>query len=289
MSTLQIVSDQMDDILRTMIGMIPQFLIALLIVLLTFALARLARHIVQRTLARSGLRPSLKNLFALLGSILVWTVGLMLAALVSFPNLTPTKLLAGLGIGSVAIGFAFKDILENFLAGIIILWRREMRIGDYIQAGAIEGFVEDISVRETHIRCSDDQLVIVPNSTLFMNPLWILTDRAQRRVSIQCGVAYSEDVDAARQVISDAVNQCEEVRTDQHPVQVFACEFGDSSINFEVSWWSGSRPVDERKSRDQVVAAIKRALDEAGIEIPFPYRTLTFSGEVPVRVRNAAP
>lgn len=286
MNTLKILAEQMDQILRSMIEMIPQLLIALVIILITFGLSRLVRLVLRRSLARSRLRPSLKSLFALLSSILVWTVGLMLAALVLFPNLTPTKLLAGLGIGSVAIGFAFKDILENFLAGIIILWRREMRIGDYIISGDIEGFVEDILVRETHIRCSDGQLVIVPNSNLFKNPLWIVTDRMQRRVSIQCGVAYSEDIDAARQVIRDAVEQCQGVITDPNPVQVFASEFGDSSINFEVSWWTGSKPVEERKSRDSVVAAIKRALDDAGIEIPFPYRTLTVSGELPVRVRN---
>lgn len=77
---------------------------------------------------------------------------MMAAAIVLLPNLTPTKMLAGLGIGSVAIGFAFKDIFENFLSGIIILLRREMRIGDFIECEGLEGEVENISVRETHIQ-----------------------------------------------------------------------------------------------------------------------------------------
>ncbi len=276
MDPIKILLEQLTNIWRGTIEATPQILIALFLLLLTFGLARLSRRLVRRALRRTRMRQSLKNLFELFASIGAWLLGLMLAALVAFPNLTPTKLMAGLGLGSIAIGFAFKDVFENLLAGIVILWRREMRIGDYIQCGDIEGIVENIQVRETHIRCNDDQLVIVPNSHLFMNPLWILTDKDQRRISLICGVAYGEDIDAAREVIRDAVRSCDTVRTERHPIQVFASEFADSSVNFEVTWWTGSRPVEERKSRDQVVSAIKSALDQAGIEIPFPHRTLMF-------------
>ena len=201
----------------------------------------------------------------------------MIAAIIAFPGLTPTKMLAGLGIGSVAIGFAFKDIFENFLAGIIILLRREMRINDFIACEGYEGTVEAILIRETHIRETDGELVILPNSMLFKNPLTIRTDLEQCRTTIICGVGYGENVDEARAVIKAAVTSCKTVISDAKPVEICAQEFADASINFEVSWWTGSRPTDIRKSRDEVVAAIKSALDESGIEIPFPYRTLTFS------------
>lgn len=284
MQPIELLLQQLTDIARTIVSAIPQMAIAMVIIVITLAAAKLVRRLMRRVLRKARLRKSLKNLFTLLSAIAVWTFGLMLAALVAFPNLTPTKLLAALGIGSVAIGFAFKDIFENFLAGIIILLRREMRIGDFIECEGIEGRVEDILVRETHIRLADDQLVIVPNSMLFKNPLRILTDHNQRRTTIICGVAYGEDVDAAREVIRDAVRDCPGVHTDNKPIQIFAREFADSSINFEVTWWTGSSPLDVRQSRDAVVAAVKKALDEAGIEIPFPYRTLTFGGDVPVRL-----
>jgi len=286
MDTVGILTDQILSIGRGILAVLPQAGIALVVLIFTFGLARLIRALIRRSLSRARLRRSLKNLFTLLASIAVWTLGLMLAALIAFPNLTPTKLLAALGVGSVAVGFAFKDIFENFLAGIIILLRREMRIGDYIECQDIEGRVEDILVRETHIRQTDDQLVIVPNILLFKNPLRILTDREQRRVSITCGVAYGADVDRARDVIHNAVKDCPGILADQKPIQIFAEAFGASSIDFEVSWWTGSRPLDVRQSRDTVVAAIKRALDDAGIEIPFPYRTLTFSGAVPVQMAD---
>ncbi|MEJ6404406.1 mechanosensitive ion channel family protein [Yoonia sp. 2307UL14-13] len=283
MEPVQILVTQLRDIARASIELLPQIAVAFVVILLTWGLNNLASYILRRILDRTRLRRSLKELFSLLLSIFVWVLGVMIAAVIVFPGLTPASILAGLGIGSVAIGFAFKDVFENFLAGIIILFRREMRIGDHIECEGIEGEVTQIAIRESHIMQTDGQLVIVPNSILFKNPVTIRTDKDIRRVTVICGVAYDEDVDASRDVIEDAVKACDTVHQDGKPVQIFAQEFASSSINFEVTWWTGSKPVEVRRSRDQVVAAVKRALDEAGIEIPFPYRTLTFKEALPLQ------
>ena len=283
MEPLNILVTQLREIARGAIEVMPQLLIALVIVLITYGFAKLARSIVKRILQKTKLRKSLINLLILFSSITIWIIGLMIAAIIAFPGLTPTKMLAGLGIGSVAIGFAFKDIFENFLAGIIILLRKEMRINDVIACEGYEGTVESILVRETHIRQPDGELVILPNSILFKNPLTIRTDIAQRRTTIICGVAYGENVDEARSVIKQAVTDCKTVITDSRPVQIFANEFADSSINFEVTWWTGSKPINIRESRDEVIAAVKSALDNSGIEIPFPYRTLTFNQPLQIK------
>lgn len=282
MEPLNILITQLREIARGAIEVMPQLLIALVIIILTYAFAKLARNIAQRILKKTKLRKSLINLLILFSSIAIWIIGIMIAAIIAFPGLTPTKMLAGLGIGSVAIGFAFKDIFENFLAGIIILLRKEMRINDFIACEGYEGTVEAILVRETHIRQPDGELVILPNSILFKNPLTIRTDLDQRRTTIICGVGYGENVDEARAVIKQAVTDCKTVISDSRPVQIFANEFADSSINFEVTWWTGSKPVNIRESRDEVVAAVKSALDKSGIEIPFPYRTLTFNQPISV-------
>lgn len=282
MEPIKILMTQLREIARGSIELLPQIAVAVLVLLLTAGLNRLISYLVKRVLSRAKLRPSLKELFSLLASILVWILGLMIAAVIVFPGLTPSSILAGLGIGSVAIGFAFKDVFENFLAGIIILFRREMRIGDYIECEGIEGEVEHIAIRESHIQQTDGQLVIVPNSILFKNPVTIRTHEDVRRMTVICGVAYDVDVDEAREVISNAVATCESVVQDGKPIQVFAQEFASSSINFEVTWWCGSKPVEVRASRDEVVATVKRALDDANIEIPFPYRTLTFKEPLPI-------
>lgn len=288
MEPVEILIDQLLQIARGAVAVLPQIAVALLVVVLTAGAARVVKAATKAALRRTKIRQSLKELAQLLVSICVWILGLMVAAVIVFPGLTPSSILAGLGIGSVAIGFAFKDVFENFLAGIIILFRREMRIDDHIKCQDIEGKVIQIAIRESHIERTDGQLVIVPNSLLFKNPVVVRTDKDQRRVTVICGVAYDVDLDAAREVITKAVKRCETVVQDNKPVQVFAQEFASSSVNFEVTWWTGSQPVEVRTSRDQVVSAVKCALDDAGIEIPFPYRTLTFKEPVPEAFSNTA-
>lgn len=263
---------------------LPLLVAGTIILLLTWISARGLDRVLSKALRDRWFKRGFKDLIRQMATVLVWVVGLTVTAVTVFPSLTPANVLAGLGIGSIALGFAFKDIVENFLAGILILWRFPFDPGDFIRWGDIEGKVEEITVRMTLIRKTDGVLVVLPNATLFKEPVSVLTNLTARRVTIICGVAYGENVDEARKVIDQAVQSCDTITKDK-PVQIFAQEFADSSINFEVTWWCGSQPVDVRRSRDQVVAAVKRALDEAGIEIPFPYRTLTF--KEPLRMLNA--
>ena len=276
-----IVESRAYQLAHDFLAALPQVLIALAVLSVTWLLARLLTRGLVRALGHTRMRRSLADVAEKLAAIAVWLGGLLVAAVIAFPTLTPGRVLTALGLGSIAIGFAFKDILENFLAGILILYREPFRLDDYIECAGIEGKVEEITIRDTHIRQTDGQRVVMPNAMLYREPVRVLTDRDTRRTTVLCGIAYGEDVDAARAVIKAAVESQPSVRQDKE-VQIFAQAFGESSIDFEVTWWTGAKPVDIRRSRDAVVAAVKRALDEAGIEIPFPYRTLTFKD--PLRV-----
>ncbi|WP_182869538.1 mechanosensitive ion channel family protein [Stieleria mannarensis] len=274
-STSDVVADSLNTLWTDFLARSPLLLAALVILVLTSLTAKGVGWGVHRLLDQRGMRASLKDLIYQITAILIWIVGFLVATVVAFPGMTPSKALTVLGLGSVAIGFAFKDIFENFFAGILILWRYPFDRGDYITCGDLTGEVKEITIRNTMIRKLDGELAVVPNASLFKNNVDVLTSQPQRRVRIICGVAYDEDVDQSRDVIAQAVQSCQSVQG-KRTVEVFAQEFASSSINFEVAWWTGSKPVEIRRSRDEVVAAIKRALDDAGIEIPFPYRTLTF-------------
>ncbi|QUL38667.1 mechanosensitive ion channel family protein [Erythrobacter sp. JK5] len=263
------------------VAMLPQIAISLIIVVITAIVARFTAKITDLLIGKTDIRPSLRQLIETLVKLGTWVLGLMIAAIVVFPDLTPGSLIAGLGIGAVAIGFAFQDIFENFLAGVLIMVREKMRIGDVIECEGIIGKVEHITLRETHIRALSGELTVVPNSVLFKNPVEILTDREQRRHDVVIGVSYDTNLDEAADVIRTAVSVIEQV-DDEKGVDVFAQEFNSSSVDFLVRWWSGSAPRSGRESKDQVVRAIKRGLDEAGIEIPFPYITHTFKEKVPM-------
>lgn len=277
------VSEMWNDFLARL----PLFIVAFTVLVLTWFAAGLGKRLANRVLRNVHLRGSLKDLIKQMVYIGLWLSGLMVAAVVIFPGMTPAKVLTVLGLSSIAVGFAFKDIVENFFAGILILWGFPFENGDFIECGGMKGKVEETTIRMTTLRQTDGQLIIVPNAQLFKNPVYVITNQRYRRTTIIAGVAYDEDVDGCREIITKAVESCESV-TDEKPIQIFAQEFGASSINFEVTWWTGSTPVAERKSRDEVVAAVKRALDDAGVEIPFPYRTLTFKEPLPIQKESAS-
>lgn len=274
-STKEVVTESLNSLWTDFLKRSPLLIAAMILLLITSLFAKAVGWTIHRLLDKRGIRSSLKDLIYQLTSIAIWIVGFLVATVVAFPGMTPSKALTVLGLGSVAIGFAFKDIFENFFAGILILWRYPFDRGDFITCGDLTGEVKEITIRNTMIRRLDGELAVVPNATLFKNNVDVLTSQPQRRVRVICGVAYDEDVDQSREVIREAVQSCESVQG-KRTVEVFANEFASSSVNFEVAWWTGSKPVDIRRSRDEVVGAIKRALDDAGIEIPFPYRTLTF-------------
>lgn len=285
MEPVNIVYEQLREMAFGFLERAPQLTIALVALIVTWLFSRITSWIIESLASRSKLRRSLIELFKNLASTAIWILGVLIAITVAFPSVTPSKALTAIGLGSIAIGFAFKDVFENFLAGILILYREPMRIGDHIHCADVEGKVERISIRDTHVRQTDGQLVVMPNAMLFKDPVYIRTDQSYRRVTITAGIAYGEDVAEGRRVIEEALKDLDTVAQDR-PIQIFAKEFNSSSIDFEVTWWTGSTPLDERRSRDKVVEAVKAALDSAGIEIPFPYRTLTF--KEPLEVRGGA-
>lgn len=278
---LQSLMAQLGSMADGFFRMLPLLAIALIVILITWVVARGGRRIADRLTARTTMRASLQSLIETMVTLTIWIVGLLAACAIVLPGVTPASLLAGLGIGAVAIGFAFQDIFENFLAGVLIMLRKKMRIGDVISCEGIEGRVEHITLRETHVRRLSNEVTVVPNSMLFKNPVEIITDEDIRRHEIVAGVSYDTDLDRARDVIFEAVRNADGVNADK-PVEVFAREFNSSSIDFTVRWWAGSKPRDMHESRDSVIRAIKRALDKAGIEIPFPYITHTFKQAVPL-------
>lgn len=287
MEPVRIVYDRLWEMAYGFLERAPQLAIALVVLVLTWLVSRATGWVIETLASRSKLRRSLVELFKNLASSAIWILGVLIAITIAFPSITPSKALTAIGLGSIAIGFAFKDVFENFLAGILILYREPMRIGDHIQCSGVEGKVERISIRDTHVRQTDGQLVVMPNAMLFKDPVYIRTDQPYRRVSITAGIAYGEDVAEGRKIIEGALQGLDTVAQDR-PIQIFAKEFNSSSIDFEVTWWTGSTPLDERRSRDQVVEAVKAALDDAGIEIPFPYRTLTFKEPLQVQGGDAA-
>ncbi|MEL6531334.1 MAG: mechanosensitive ion channel domain-containing protein, partial [Pseudomonadota bacterium] len=228
---LQTLLNQLNTMAESFVTLLPAMVIALAIILITWIIAKGASRISSRIIGKTELRPSLRNLVETMVRLGVWLGGTMIAAMVVFPNFNPSGLIAGLGIGAVAVGFAFQDFFENFLAGVMIMLRDKMQIGDVIKSGDIHGKVEFISLRESHIRAFSGELHVLPNSMLFKNPVEVITDLEERRFEVVIGVSYDTDLDHASSVISEAVEGIDLVSKSQ-PIQVLADSFNSSSVDF---------------------------------------------------------
>lgn len=197
-------------------------------------------------------------------------VGLLIAVTFVFPTLNAASVFSALGITSVAIGFAFKDVLQNLLAGILILLTRPFRIGDQIISGDHEGTVEDILIRATLLKTYDGRRVVIPNSELYTGRVTVNTAFDQRRLTAPVGIGNDEDIDHASRVILDALDTLEEVLPEPAP-EVVVSGLGDSAVLLDVRFW-----VAPPSKREAVVATglvlrtIKTALDTAGVTMPYP-------------------
>lgn len=272
---------QLERMAVELVASLPSLAIALIILLLTWVVARFAARISDLLVGRGDIRTNLKTLLDTVVRLAIWLTGIMLAAVVVMPGLTPASLLVGIGIGAIAIGFAFRDIFENFLAGVLIMFRKRMQIGDFIECKRISGKVEHISLRESHVRSSSNELTIVPNAYLFKNPVRILTDDDLRRYDMSVRVAHDIDLDRAADVIRRAMEKVE-MFDQSRKIEVLAQRFNSSFIDFDVRWWAGSTPKAAHESRDRAVRAVMRALNDAGIAMPpLPHPANAFKQHAP--------
>ena len=273
MDELDVIVGRLNELLDGFLRNVPEITIAVLLLALTGLVARvLPRRIVA--LARlDRFRRSVQDLYAKLIAAGVVVIGVVAAAVVVFPDITAGRLFTMVGFGSIAIGFAFKDVLENLVAGLTILARSTIRIGDFVEFEDVAGRVEEITFRDTYLRTTDGELVLVPNASMFKSAVRIVTAERTRRIGINVGVAYGTDLDDACAVIERAVAAEQSVVRDRG-VEVLVRELGASSVDIDVLWWTESSPLEVRRSRSAVLRAVTRALDGRGIEIPFPQRVL---------------
>lgn len=270
-SAIEIVQNYTNAVLKK----VPDLLLALVIVVLFYVLSKIIQKLAGKIIDQATHDRSLQSLFRTLIRVFVMVAGILIAAAVVFPGLQAGDLIGVLGLSSVAIGFAFKDIFQNFLAGVLILTQRPFKLGDQIARGNIEGTVEQINIRSTIIKTYDGQRIVVPNAELFTNAVTVRTAYEKRRTTFKTGIAYSEDINKAREVIRGAVAASEFVESDPEP-QIFVSGHDDSAVSFDIRYWTDTKRSVVVQSIDDVGTRVKNALDEAGIEIPFPYRTVEF-------------
>ena len=198
-----------------------------------------------------------------------------IAVTVAFPSMTPGRLISTLGIGGIAIGFAFKDIFQNLLAGILLLLRHPFRVGDEITTGEFTGTVEAIETRATHIRTYDDKRVIIPNGDVYTKPVTVISAYDMLRTEYDVGIGYGDDLGAAKEIALEAIRSVEGVLDEPAP-DVLVWELAGSAKNLRLRWWTRPKRGDVLAVRDRVLHAAAEALVGAGVDLPFPTQVVLF-------------
>ncbi|MDQ3353891.1 MAG: mechanosensitive ion channel family protein [Actinomycetota bacterium] len=239
-------------------------------------LSRLVRALTARLVEQGdGARRTARLIGRSVGSLVV-VIGVVYALQVLGVRLAP--LLGALGIGGLALAFAAQTILENVFASLLLQSRRPFRAGDQIATNEIEGTVEDVNFRTVVLRTYQGEKVLVPCSLVLNAPITNFTVKGTRRTTLEVGVAYGTDLATAQRVLLEALTSVDGVRS-QPPPEAWVEQFGESSIDFALRWWHAPDIATLWRVRSAAAMAVKSAFDGAGIEIPFPQRTLGFLSE----------
>ncbi|PLW77347.1 mechanosensitive ion channel family protein [Cohaesibacter celericrescens] len=259
-----------DGLIEGFFSMLPKVVIALVLFILMLVVASIVKALVKRILtsrASSGVGIALGRIVQLV----IIFVGLLVSVAIVAPSVGAAELLQILGVGSVAIGFAFRDILQNFLAGLLLLLRQPFVAGDWIQFRGFEGTVQEVSTRSTWVKTFDGSDISIPNGELFKDPVTVMTKDFMIRTDYEIGVGYDADLEQAKSVILDAVESIDAVFDDKKP-DIGVSDLAASSVLLRARWWTTTDDVYSTKLA--VLQAIKEALDAAGISIPYPHRQL---------------
>lgn len=278
-NSLGILTQKLEDWYVQFTSMIPNIIVALFVLVVFYFLARLARNLGNRLMVKLKLQSAIQNLFSTLIYLFIIGVGTIMALNVLHLEQTVTSILAGAGILGLALGFAFQDITTNFISGILLAFRKPLRVGDIIKTKEFIGTVEKINLRVTVIKTFQGLHVIIPNKDIFQSAVTNFTKTNERRVDLDVGVSYSEDLEQVSQTAIQAVSKLPYLLPDRE-VKLFYKEFGSSSINFTLMFWV--QYPDEPgflQARSEAIIAVKKAFDKNGITIPFPIRTLDFGSE----------
>lgn len=249
---------------------LPQLVIAIVIIIVFYILAGIAGRTLKRNLLG---RMSDQLLPVFLAKILRWTVlliGLFIAVNVLGFGGVASGLIAGLGASALIVGFAFKDIGENFLAGMILAFNRPFDIGDVIVSQDFMGTVAGVDMRMTTIKTFDGNDVFIPNAMIIKNPLVNYNRAPTRRHEFVVGVEYSSDLGKAVQAIQGVLSANGEVMDDPRP-DVLIDEFGASSINIIVRFWVDNSELKRSQFdvKSDIIKEVKEKFDAEGIDIPF--------------------
>jgi len=275
---IQTLLEKLENWLTSFVEYLPNMVSALVVFMLFLFLSRFAERFSKKQLLKVHLDETISGFLSRLIFLAILVGGVMMCLSILNLTGTVTSILAGLGIIGLALGFAFQDTAANFMSGIYITFQQPYAIGDVIEThDGIMGNVVDINLRVTKVKTFDGPMVYVPNRFLFQENFTNYTEEGRRRIRVDVGVSYGEDLEKVERIALEAARDVPG-RIGDEDVSLFWKGFGDSSIDFSVNIWLEYSRENRAyiSAKNQAIKNIKKAFDDNDIMIPFPIRTLDF-------------
>ena len=267
-SAVTLIQQRIIDIWQSFVLLVPNLISASVFLLVAwYGTKSIARLIGRVSTSRN--RPDLGSLLGSVARAVMLVFAILIAAAMIFPTIHPGDVFATLGVGSVAIGFAFKDILQNLLAGFLLLIQRPYERGDQIIVKGFEGVVVQIESRATLLRMFDGRQVIIPNSDVYTSPVTVKTAAGQHREELMVGIGYGDKIPEAIEIFRAAVRGLDGV-ADQPGVEVWPWALNDSTIDLKIRWWNARNKTNNVETKARVIVAVAQAAKNHGIDLPFP-------------------
>ena len=272
---IKLVIDKLDLWLTDFIQLLPNLLIATLVLVIGVFLAKKVRNIARKSFQRFSPTSTLTGLAV--NFVYILSVGIVVFTTLKILHLdaTITTMLASAGVVGLALAFAFQDIASNFISGIFISFRKPFNVGDVIKVKDYMGNVEEIRLRDTTILTFNGQYVTIPNKDVFQNPIENYTKYGKRRLDIKGGVSQGDDLNKAQKVAMETLAEIEGIIKED---TTFLYDgLGESTIDFTVRLWvNTSENGSYLKVLNDAIIRIKQVFEQNDISMPFPIRTLDF-------------
>jgi small-conductance mechanosensitive channel len=253
--------------IAAVIAFLPQLIAGLLVFALGWLAARLVRRWGRRIATRAEAPPAVENMIVAVSYVLALLLAATLALGTMGVRVYP--LITGLGVSGLVVGFALKDIIENLLAGALILIQRPFKLGDHIAVSGIEGTVTGMNLRATIIKTLDHIEVVIPNRTVYTNNITNYDAYPDRRWRINIGIGYGQDLQQIRQTLLDSVNTVEGVSANPAPFLLLD-DFGDSAVSSMLFYHVDQFRYNVVDVRNAVLDALHRVANDHNIDLPYP-------------------
>lgn len=253
-----------DGMWTTFIERLPYLVAGMLLLGLFYLLGQLARRVIWSASEKTKIDRRLRVLYMRLSFIVILVLGVLTSLTVIVPSLDFKDLIAGLGFTSFVIGFATKDILNNLLSGLLILWREPYKWNDHIQIGGNQGRVETIGVRATELRKDDGELILIPNGEMYSSTLTVHKAGEKRRLAMMMSFRFDSDIRMIKRVIADAIVEVNGILDDPRP-SVLVSELNGENIMLTINFWIDTDEHRPLEVYDEAAMAAVDALKKAGI------------------------